>query len=141
MRLGTKISGIVAQEVKTLATQTAKATDDIAQQIGSIQGSSHEAVGAIQAIAATMAEIDTYAQSIATAITQQSAAMGEISGSVGQAAAGARQVAEDVQAVNGAVSTSTRAAQETAASASGVARRGQDLQRAVDRFLSDVAAA
>jgi len=132
---------VVAAEVKTLATQTASATDEIGQQIGAIQAASQDAVASIRAIAQTMSEVDSYVQSIAAAITQQSAATAEISHSVSQVAAGSRQVAQDVSAVNEAAASSSRSAEQAEATASHVMHRAVALRQATDEFLANVAAA
>jgi len=132
---------VVAAEVKTLATQTASATDEIGQQIGAIQTASQDAVASIRAIAQTMSEVDSYVQSIAAAITQQSAATAEISHSVSQVAAGSRQVAQDVSAVNEAAASSSRSAEQAEATASHVMHRAVALRQATDEFLANVAAA
>src|SRR5690606_14889742 len=79
---------VVASEVKTLANQTARATEEIGQHIGGIQSATGEAVGAIQGITATIAEINEIAGSIASAVEQQGAATREISRNVQEAARG-----------------------------------------------------
>ena len=83
---------VVASEVKTLADQTAKATDDIKQQIAAIQASTNGAVDAMQSIVTTMGEVNVNTQEIAGAVQQQSAATSEISHSVRQAARGTEDV-------------------------------------------------
>src|SRR3546814_2441955 len=82
---------VVAGEVKGLATQTAKATEDIASQIKEIQNATNDAVTAIKDITATIAEIDTIGAAIAAAVEEQSAATQEISRNVQEAAVGAQQ--------------------------------------------------
>ncbi|MEM8838918.1 MAG: methyl-accepting chemotaxis protein, partial [Pseudomonadota bacterium] len=79
---------VVASEVKALANQTAKATDEISNQIKAIQGSTQETVSSIDAIAKTMGDVDNYMSAIAAAVQQQGLATGEISQSVNQAAVG-----------------------------------------------------
>ena len=79
---------VVASEVKALANQTAQATEEISSQIQSIQAATSEAVGAIQGIGGTIAEINEISGAIATAVEQQGSATREISGNVQQAANG-----------------------------------------------------
>jgi methyl-accepting chemotaxis protein len=132
---------VVAAEVKGLATQTAKATEEISGQITAIQGSTGEAVNAIDEIARTMAEINDNMTTISTAIEQQGAATAEISHNVAQAADGTGSVVENISGV-------TQATGETASSA-GIVRnaseavRGQTehLDRTIAAFLQKVAAA
>ncbi len=75
---------VVASEVKALATQTAKATEDISAQISDIQSATVEAVNAIQAIGATISEINEISNAISAAVEQQNAATREIAGNVQQ---------------------------------------------------------
>ena len=84
---------VVAAEVKTLASQTAKATEEIGAQVAGIQGSTNDAVAAIGKITATMDDINRFTSAIATTIEQQAAATGEISRNVAQAYMGSRTLA------------------------------------------------
>jgi methyl-accepting chemotaxis protein len=97
---------VVASEVKNLANQTARATDEIAGQIGGIQSATQEAVTAIQGIGKTIGSIDEIASTIAAAVEEQGAATQEIARNVEQAAAGTREVSENISGV-------TQAAGET----------------------------
>jgi methyl-accepting chemotaxis protein len=83
---------VVASEVKALAVQTAKATDDIASHIAGVQSSTRSAVGAIGSVAGKMQEIRQFTSAIATSVEQQNAATQEISGSVAAAASGTKSV-------------------------------------------------
>jgi methyl-accepting chemotaxis protein len=132
---------VVASEVKSLANQTAKATEEISAQITAIQGSTGEAVNAIDEIARTMSEINDNMSTIQIAIEQQGAATAEISHNVAQAADGTGTVVENITGV-------TQATGETASSAGMVrnaseAVRGQTdhLDRTIAEFLDKVAAA
>ena len=118
---------VVAAEVKTLASQTAKATEEIGAQVAGIQGSTHEAVGAIGKIAATMEEINRFTSAIATTTEQQAAANGEISRNVAQANKGSRTEA-------------SRSAEQVLGASGELAGVARDLESAVDDFLSEVAA-
>ena len=84
---------VVASEVKNLATQTSKATDEIATQISGIQSATEESVSAISSINAVIEEINNIAASVASAVEEQGAATDEIARSVEQAAAGTRMCA------------------------------------------------
>ena len=81
---------VVASEVKSLAVQTAKATEEITDEISSVQSSTGEAVAAIRAITQRMQDINSYTSEVAGAIAQQEVATGEISHNVASAAAGAK---------------------------------------------------
>src|SRR3954471_2948096 len=84
---------VVASEVKTLASQTAKATEEIATQIGAIQGSTEQAVEAIRQISGVMADISGFTSTIAASVEEQSASTQEIGRNVHQAATGAKELA------------------------------------------------
>ena len=83
---------VVASEVKALAEQTAKATGEIGQQIGSIQAATQESVGAIKEISGTIEKLSEISSTIAAAVEEQGAATQEISRNVQQAAQGTQQV-------------------------------------------------
>src|SRR5450759_1718903 len=83
---------VVASEVKSLAMQTAKATEDISSQILEVQNSTDKAVEAIGRIAHRMQEIDTYTSAVAASVQQQSAATGEIAHNVTSAAGGTKLI-------------------------------------------------
>ncbi len=83
---------VVASEVKSLAVQTAKATEDIASQISEVQASTGNAVEAIARIAERMREIDSFTSAVTASVQQQNAATGEISRNVASAADGAKEV-------------------------------------------------
>jgi methyl-accepting chemotaxis protein len=132
---------VVAAEVKELATQTSKATEEISAQIGAIQGSTGEAVTAIGEIAQIMQEVNGYTASIASAVEQQGAATSDISRSVQQAAQGTGAVTSNMERLATTVE-STSAAADNVLSASGAMSQNTDaLREEIDRFLSDVAAA
>jgi methyl-accepting chemotaxis protein len=101
---------VVAAEVKALAGQTRKATDEIAGQIAGIQNSTGVAVEAIRSIARTVEEISKVTSSIATAVEGQNHATGEIARSVQLASGGTKQAAENVEAMAGAIDEASREA-------------------------------
>ena len=132
---------VVAAEVKELANQTAKATEQITGQIGRIQGSTDKAVAAIGGIAERIREIATVAASIATAVEEQGAATSEIVRNVTHAAQGTRAVTENVAAAAGAAEEAGVAADQVLASASDLSRQSEQLSREVAHFLDTVRAA
>jgi methyl-accepting chemotaxis protein len=132
---------VVAAEVKELATQTSKATEEISSQIAAIQGSTSDAVSAISAISSTMEEVDGYTQSIASAVTQQGAATSEISGNVQRASEGTRAVQDNMHDLAETVEQ-TQAASGTVLTAAGhLGERSEALKSEIETFLKRVAAA
>jgi len=130
---------VVASEVKSLAVQTAKATEDIAKLITAVQAATSGAVAAIGRIATRMQEIDTCASTVSAAVEQQNAATGEISQNVASAAAGAKLVVSVLDEVAGAA-TETRSSAESVLSASqAVESAAAELRREVEGFLQRVA--
>ncbi len=132
---------VVASEVKSLANQTAKATEEISSQISEIQGSTCEAVSAIQDISETMDTINRYTTSINSSVEQQNAATDEISRSVQQAATGARTVSDTMAGLSASVSETTQSAAQVEHASISVASQADELHNAVDKFLEKVAAA
>lgn len=132
---------VVAAEVKDLASQTAKATEEIAVQIGQIQGSTDDAVFAIQSISKTILDVDGIASTIAAAVEQQGAATEEIARNVNQAAQGTQLVAGNIHEVQRAASDTGAASTQVLAAAQELARHANMLGQEVDSFLSGVKAA
>jgi methyl-accepting chemotaxis protein len=132
---------VVAGEVKTLAGQTAKATEEISQQIGEIQNSTGGAVEAIQAIAARMEEVNNYTASIAAAVEQQGAATNEISRNVREAATGTQSVVENVSGLTSAAGETSQSASQVEQVSRDAAEQTERLRKVVDHFLKEVAAA
>ncbi|RVU15806.1 methyl-accepting chemotaxis protein [Methylobacterium oryzihabitans] len=132
---------VVAAEVKELATQTAKATDEIGSQIGQIQGATHEAVKAISGITGRINEISEVSASIAAAVEQQGAATREIVRNVAQAATGANEVTSNIAGVARASEETGAAASQVLSSASELSRQSERLSAEVTRFLTTVRAA
>jgi methyl-accepting chemotaxis protein len=132
---------VVASEVKGLATQTAKATEEIAQQIGGMQEATGSAVSAIDGIRDIIAKINENAAAIAAAVEEQNSATGEIARNVQQAAAGTSEVSANIGGVNeGAAQTGT-AAGEVLNAADALTAQADELQREVHDFLQSVRAA
>ena len=132
---------VVASEVKSLASQTSSATEEIAAHIDAIQTSTGEAVTAIEEIGKTISEMNEIAATIATAVDQQSSATGEISENVQQTAAGTSEVASNIVGMNQLASDTGEAALTVLEAASQLAERANTLDREVKKFLSEVRAA
>ncbi|MEA2916324.1 MAG: hypothetical protein QOJ15_8405 [Bradyrhizobium sp.] len=132
---------VVASEVKSLANQTAKATDEIRSQIANMQQVTTSAVGAIRNIGQTIAEINEVTTAIAAAVEQQGAATREIARNIQHAAGGTSEVSSNIIGVSTASTQAGSAAGEVL-SASGALRREADLLRSeIDAFLSNIRAA
>ena len=132
---------VVAAEVKELAGQTAKATEEITGQIGRIQGATGQAVGAIDGIAARIEEISGVATSIAAAVEQQGAATQEIVRNVAEAADGTGAVTATITRVAAAAEETGAAASQVHAAASELSRQSEHLRAEMSRFLDTVRAA
>ena len=132
---------VVATEVKELASQTAKATDQIAGQISRIQGSTGQAVQAISGIAGRIREISNVATSLAAAVEEQGAATREIVRNVSQAAQGTGAVTATIAGVAGTAEETGAAASQVLVSASELSRHAERLGGEVRRFLGTVRAA
>jgi methyl-accepting chemotaxis protein len=131
---------VVASEVKSLAVQTAKATEDISKLITSVQSATSSAVAAIGRISGRMAEIDNYATAVSAAVEQQSAATAEISQNVASAADGTRLVVAVLDEVAGAATETAQSAESVLTAAQAVETAAADLRHEVEGFLARVAA-
>ena len=132
---------VVASEVKSLANQTAKATEDIAEQVQAIQTATGESVGAIQGIRATIGRVSEIASTIASAVEEQRAATQEIASNVNQAARGTNEIAANVAGVTQASGQVGSAATQVLSSASELSKQSERLRREVETFLATVRAA
>jgi len=132
---------VVAGEVKNLANQTAKATEEIVSQVGSVQSATNDAVKAIGEISHVIAEINEISGSIAAAIEEQGAATQEISRNTQQAAQGTQHVSENVVGVRQVAGETGRSAGNLLDQAEHLSEEAGQLTDAVDRFLSEVRAA
>ena len=131
---------VVAGEVQLLATQTAKATEDIATQIKAIQSSSRHAATSIERVGQTIDEIKTIAANVAAAVQQQSLATLAIKNSVERAVAGAQDVAGNIAGVDQAASETNHVAEKVLTTSRLLARQADSLHEEVERFLSTVRA-
>jgi methyl-accepting chemotaxis protein len=131
---------VVASEVKSLANQTAKATEDISSQIASIQGATSDAVTAIQEISKTIESINEIASAVASAVEEQGAATQEIATNVQQAAAGTNEVSSNISGVTQAAGETGSAAQEVLSAATELSKQSEHMRTQVDNFLAQVRA-
>jgi len=132
---------VVASEVKSLANQTAQATDDIRQQVEAIQGSTAEVVTSIRDIAETIREMNEIGGAIAAAIDEQSGATRDISANVQEAARHTSSVSEGVGAVTETSERVGGAAGRVLDSAQGLSQQSEALKRQVAQFLETIRAA
>jgi methyl-accepting chemotaxis protein len=132
---------VVASEVKSLANQTAKATEEIGIQIAGIQQASAEAVAAIERIGRTIEEVSQITTAIASSVEQQDTATHEIAHNVQQTAGGTRDVSENISGVTDAAGDAGEAASQVLRSAGQLAGEADVLRREVDEFLNRIRAA
>jgi methyl-accepting chemotaxis protein len=130
---------VVASEVKSLAVQTAKATEEIASHILAVQNSTTGAVEAIRQIATRMQEINEYATAVASSVEQQNSATGEISHNVASAAQGTSQVVAVLGEVTGAATETRSAAKVVRDSSQSAEAAVANLRLEVEDFLAKVA--
>ncbi|MBN2751303.1 MAG: cache domain-containing protein [Rhodospirillaceae bacterium] len=132
---------VVAGEVKNLATQTAKATEDITHQISSVQTETQAAVAAIALVTERVEAINGVSATIAASVEEQTAATTEISRSVQEAADGTRRVSESISGVTQAAARAGEAAAEVSKEADNLVVHADSLQAAVGRVLGEIRAA
>ncbi len=132
---------VVAAEVKNLATQTSKATEDISAQITGVQGATQDAVRAIATIGKTIGEIDQIATAIAAAVEEQGAATQEIARNVEEAAKGTQEVSSNIGGVTEAANGTGAAAGQVLTAAQALTGQSGHLKDIVQQFLAGVKAA
>lgn len=132
---------VVASEVKSLAGQTAEATEEIGTQIRQIQDATGEAVQAIKAIGATIEEVNVIASNIAAAVEEQGAATAEIARNVQQTAASTQEVTATIAGVSQAANDTGAAAGQVLGAASGLSQQAERLTTEVTTFVAGVRAA
>lgn len=132
---------VVASEVKALAQQTAKATEEIHQQIGNVQAATQESVGAIKAISETIERLSEISSTIAAAVEEQGAATQEIARNVQQAAHGTQQVSANINDVQQGASATGSASSQVLTAAQLLASNSSRLKLEVGKFLEAVRAA
>lgn len=132
---------VVAAEVKELATQTAKATEEISSQIRMIQTATEGSVSAIEGIGDTIRQIDEIATTIAAAVEEQGVATQEIARNVQQASIGTREVTSNIAGVTRAAGETGTTASQVQVAASELSQQSEKLRAQVDNFLETVRAA
>jgi methyl-accepting chemotaxis protein len=132
---------VVAAEVKTLAEQTARATEEISKKISEIQSVSVSSADAIARIAKVIAEVSDVSNAIAAAVNEQGSATEEISRSVQEVAAGTREVSSNIVGVTKAAENTGAASAQTLAAASELSQQSEMLRRHVETFVAEVQAA
>ncbi|CAN1492947.1 Tar Methyl-accepting chemotaxis protein [Caulobacteraceae bacterium] len=132
---------VVASEVKSLAEQTAKATDEISTQIGGVQSATHLAVSAIEGISATISQINEISGTISTSVEQQMKAVQEITHSTSSVATATHEVSQAIGLVQQGATETGAAAEQSLAAARELGLQADNLKRAVGKFLEEVRAA
>ena len=132
---------VVAAEVKSLASQTAKATDEISTHIAGMQGATAESVAAIKQIGGTIGQISSIASEISSAVQQQSSATQEIARSVQSVAQGTHQAASNIMQVNRGATETGSASEEVLNSAKTLSSESTRLREELDRFMANIRAA
>jgi len=131
---------VVANEVKELASQTAKATSEISQQISDIQSATQQASGSMDSVAQAISRVDEISTAIAAAIEQQSAATQEIASSVNQAAMGTQHVDDNIASVNEASQEAGVASGQVMTAAGELSQQAELLRGEVEKFITQVRA-
>ena len=132
---------VVASEVKNLANQTSKATEEITGQISAMRNATEEVAKAMENVTHTIRQIDEISGSIAAAVEQQSAATREISGNAQQAARGTQDVSDNVTGVADAASQTGESAQRVLDATETLAQETSALAREVETFIAQVRSA
>ena len=132
---------VVASEVKSLATQTAKATEEISAQVDAMQGATGSTVRAIEAITEVIKQISENASGIASAVEEQNASTQEIARNVQEAATGTSQVTSTIEEVRMGAQSTGAAATQVLSRADELSGQSQSLRSEVEKFLSGLQAA
>ncbi|KAA0075167.1 methyl-accepting chemotaxis protein [Tardiphaga sp. P9-11] len=132
---------VVASEVKALASQTAKATEEISAQVAAMQASTSEAVASIGAITGTIAQMSQITNTISVAVEQQGTATQEIARNIQSVSAGANEISNHIGGVSSAAEATGSAASQVLSNAKELESQSGMLRTAVDEFLAKVRAA
>jgi methyl-accepting chemotaxis protein len=132
---------VVASEVKSLAGQTAKATEEISAKIAEMQSATSQSVQAVQGIGQTIARINEIATTIASAVEEQGAATQEIARNVQQASAGTAEVSSNIAGVSKAANDTGTASTQVLGAAGELSKQSDALRGQVDTFLNQIRAA
>ena len=129
---------VVAGEVKSLASQTSRATSEITDQIITIQEATREAVLSMQAISAVISDINTIGTTIAASVEQQGAATRDIARNTQQSAQGTDEVTRNIAGVGDAAKRSETATADVTRAADSLAKQADNLRREIDDFLGEI---
>ena len=132
---------VVAAEVKSLANQTARATEEISNHISGMQDATQESVASIKQIGATIGQISSIASSIAVAVEQQGGATQEIARNVQSVAQGTREATANILEVNRGATETGSASEEVLTSAKALSSESTRLRAELDRFMQNIRAA
>ncbi|WP_175577753.1 methyl-accepting chemotaxis protein [Mongoliimonas terrestris] len=132
---------VVASEVKQLATQTSKATEEISRQIGEMQASAGDMVGSIDTIANSVAEMTRLVEEVNTAMEQQRQATDQIARGAHEAAVGTQQVTRSINTVEAGSRRTGEASEGVLAAAVDLARSADALQAQIRTYLADMKSA
>ncbi|WP_053005817.1 methyl-accepting chemotaxis protein [Kiloniella spongiae] len=132
---------VVASEVKNLANQTAKATEEISSQVDEMQDVTKSAVTAIEAIGKTIESMNEISVSISTAIEEQGSATQEISRNVQEASAGTAEVTSNMQGVSEASTQTGTSSQQVLEASEGLSRQASEMRKSVEEFIQGIRAA
>ena len=132
---------VVANEVKALASQTQKATDEISEMIKNVQMETNDAVTAIANVSQIIQDLDKTTTAVAAAMEEQNSATQEISRNIQEASKGAMDVTSNITTVSSAASESGKAAGEVLTVARQLSERSQNMKKEVESFLRDIRAA
>ena len=130
-------SGVVANEVKELAKETAKATEDISRKIEAIQTDTKAAVDAIASISEVINQVNGISNTIATAVEEQNATTNEMSRNVSEAAHGSGEITSNISGVAQAAESTSRGAGDTQNAAQQLVETSAELRRLVEQFKID----
>jgi methyl-accepting chemotaxis protein len=133
--------GVVASEVKTLAAQTARATEEIAAHVAQSQEATKDVVGAIKGVGSTIEQLHLIASAIAAAVEEQHAVAQEIARSVAEAANGTQEVTANMSHVRNAADHTGSTSTKVLLAATVLSQNSSELSREVERFLASVALA
>ncbi len=129
---------VVASEVGNLASQTAKATEEISEQISGIQTATNQSVQAIEGITSTISKISEIATSISSAVEEQGAATQEIARNVEQASTGTQEVSANIVGVQKSASETGQGANQVLHASTELSQQSEALRGEVDKFLAQV---
>ncbi|MGL1919731.1 MAG: cache domain-containing protein [Hyphomicrobiales bacterium] len=132
---------VVASEVKSLANQTAKATEEISAQVSDIQASTSDAVDGIKEITSIMLEVDDYTSAIGSSVSEQNSATNEISLNVAEATRGTQEMAASIQNIASSIDETNSSANDVSSASTQMNEQVDVLKSSVNDFLAKVAAA